>query len=253
MAYGEPSGHEPRAMQRGLLLLEAVAAIGPGASAREIAQHSGIPRATAYKLLNLLVADGYLVRIADLSGFALGARIQQLAGPQPGPAESHNSTVLADIRGSVRFGVVLASFVDDRVRLVDLDPDHELPGADAMCSHPHASAVGKIMLANRPRPEADPAAARALPALTAATIVEPPALHRQLAAVRENGVAVEIDESRAGRSALAVPVTDAQCRVTGALTMIGRTGRIPVSEPSLVTLLKRHASRLRLPAGSLSA
>lgn len=48
-------------------------------TARELSGHLGLPRATAYRLLNLLVADEYLVRTTDLSGFALGAKVAQLA------------------------------------------------------------------------------------------------------------------------------------------------------------------------------
>ena len=60
-------GHEPRAVQRALALLESAARLGSGATAKDIAALADIPPATAYRLLNILVADGYLVRIADLS------------------------------------------------------------------------------------------------------------------------------------------------------------------------------------------
>ena len=81
----EPGGHEPRAVQRALALLEAVATLGAGASARDVAALTRIPPATAYRLLNLLVADGYLVRVEDLSGFALGLRTRELAGAALAP------------------------------------------------------------------------------------------------------------------------------------------------------------------------
>lgn len=240
MMRREPTGHEPRAMQRGLLMLEAVAEIGPGATAKQIAERTGIPRATAYKLLNILVADGYLVRIADLTGFALGIRTRQLAGRPDAVAEDRNAELLAGMRRSVRFGVFLAGFGNDNVYLVDHDPDHELAGASVMCDHPHASAVGKIMLA------AGSQLPSTLHSLTPHTITDPVTLADHLARVRADGLAVEVDESRAGRSALAVPVTDTRNRVTGALTVIGRTGRLPLQEPALILLLRDTAAGLTL-------
>ncbi len=81
-------GNEPRAVQRALALLEAAAQLGSGASAKEIAALAGIPQATAYRLLNLLVADGYLVRVADLSGFTLDAAPANWPGPQTDPSTS---------------------------------------------------------------------------------------------------------------------------------------------------------------------
>lgn len=236
----EPTGHEPRAMQRGLLLLEAVAEIGPGATAKQIADRTGIPRATAYKLLNILVADGYLVRIADLTGFALGIRTRQLAGVPEVPPEDRNAELLAAMRQSVRFGVFLAGFGRDTVHLVDHDPDHELPGESSMCAHPHACAVGKIMLASTSQ------LPTTLHGLTPHTITDPGTLADHLARVRADGLAVEVDESRAGRSALAVPVTDNRNRVTGALAVIGRTGRLPLQEPALIRLLRDTAAGLTL-------
>ena len=63
-----------RAVQKALGMLEAVAHLGPGTTAKEIATFAGVPSATAYRMLNLLVAEGFLVRVPDLSGFALGRR-----------------------------------------------------------------------------------------------------------------------------------------------------------------------------------
>ena len=60
-------------------MLEAVAHLGAGATAKQIAAHAQVPPATAYRMLNFLVADGFLVRVPDLSGFALGRRTSELA------------------------------------------------------------------------------------------------------------------------------------------------------------------------------
>lgn len=105
-------GHEPRAVQRALALLESAARLGSGATAKDIAALADIPPATAYRLLNILVADGYLVRIADLSGFALGRRTRELAGAAAEPTPIDNSVLLEELREQLRFGVYLASFAE---------------------------------------------------------------------------------------------------------------------------------------------
>ncbi|MFC9356828.1 IclR family transcriptional regulator [Rhodococcus sp. NPDC057014] len=241
---GEIAGHEPRAVQKALALLEAVAQLGSGATARDIAAHAGIPQATAYRLLNLLTADGYLVRIADLSGFALGRRTRQLAGAaEPDPVDHH--AVLEELREQVRFGIHLASFAGSRVRLVDRDPDHELSGENTIAAHLHASAIGKVLLASRP--DLVPPSLRRV---TSSTITDFGALRTELDAVRRTGSAREVDEVRAGRSAVAVPVHDAQNAVTGCLAAIGKTGRLAVDDPELTDLLRSCAARVggRVPA-----
>lgn len=241
----EPGGHEPRAVQRALVLLEAVARLGSGATAQEISRLSGIPPATAYRLLNLLVADGYLVRIADLSGFALGRRTRELAGAGPPEAAGFRPAheVVEELRARVRFGIFVASYDGDRVRFVDRDPDHELTREDAIRTHLHASAVGKLLLAQRPQ-----LAPAALRPLTARTITEPDALAAELDSIRVSGVAREVDEIRVGRSAVAVPVRDGSV-IVGCLVAIGKTGRLGVADAGLADLLRSYADRAAVPAG----
>lgn len=207
-------GHEPpRAVQRALALLESAARLGSGATAKDIAALADIPPATAYRLLNILVADGYLVRIADLSGFALGRRTRELAGgaaAEPTPID--NSVLLEELREQLRFGVYLASFAENRIRLVDRDPDHELSGERTLVTAVHASAIGKLLLANRPElAEAPP-----LRKVTAHTITDGDALELELSRIRRGEAAREVDEIRVGRSAVAVPIHDAERCVVGA-------------------------------------
>jgi DNA-binding IclR family transcriptional regulator len=240
----EPAGHEPAAVRKALALLEAVAQLGPGATAREISRESGIPPATAYRLLNVLVADGYLVRIADLSGFALGRRTRELAGAVPESASGFRTVgaVVEELRARVRFGIFVASYADGRIRLVDRDPDHELTSEAAIRTHLHASAIGKLLLAQRPELAPTP-----LRAVTARTITRADALTAELTTIRASDVAREVDELRWGRSALAVPIRDRSRAVIGCLVAIGRTGRIGVDDTGLVRMLQGYAGRAVSP------
>ncbi|MFI6429976.1 IclR family transcriptional regulator [Rhodococcus oryzae] len=241
----ELGGHEPKAVQKALSLLEAVASLGPGAAARDIAAMSRIPPATAYRLLNLLVADGFLVRVEDLSGFALGRRTRELAGAgAPPEPDTDRGVVLEELRSQVRFGIYLASYADDRVRLVDRDPDHELTGESAITAHLHASAIGKLLLARLP----EHARPRPLRRVTAHTITDPSTLAAELRRVRDADAAGEMDECRVGRTAVAVPVRTSDGRVAGCLAAIGKTGRLEPADRDVRDLLRSFASRLCLPA-----
>lgn len=241
---GVQGGHEPRAVQRALALLEAVATLGAGASARDIAAMTKTPPATAYRLLNLLVADGYLVRVEDLSGFALGRPTRELASAAPAPAENVDpGPVLEELRAQVRYGIYLASYTGGRVRLVDRDPDHELSGESTWTMHLHASAVGKLLLVQRPELIGDGPLRR----ITERTKTEPAELMAELEEVRDADAACEVDESRIGRTALAVPLRSGDGRLAGALVAIGRTGRLGVNDATVWDLLRSYASLLRAP------
>ncbi|TQF65602.1 helix-turn-helix domain-containing protein [Rhodococcus spelaei] len=244
MSGGEPGGHEPRAVQRALALLEAVATLGSGASARDIAALTRVPPATAYRLLNILVADGYLVRVEDLSGFALGLRTRELAGATPAPEPAVDpAPVLEKLRGQLRHGIYLASYSGGRVRLVDRDPDHELSGESTWTTHLHASAIGKLLLVQRP----DLITPGPLRQITTRTKTEPAEIAAELRQVRDIDAACEIDESRIGRTALAVPVRSPDGQLTGALTAIGRTGRLRESDVDVWDLLRSYAALLTGP------
>jgi DNA-binding IclR family transcriptional regulator len=91
------SGRKPQAIRSALALLRAVARAGPGVTARELAEATGLSNATTYRLLSLLEGDGYLVRLPDLRGFALGAKFREIVGlvvtePADGPAPAAPAT-----------------------------------------------------------------------------------------------------------------------------------------------------------------
>ncbi|AUZ88426.1 helix-turn-helix domain-containing protein [Arthrobacter sp. TmT3-37] len=81
---------QPKAVRSALAVLEEVARCGPGVTGLEVSRNLGLPKATTYRLLNLLVEDEYLVRLPDLSGFALGRKVELLVqlsgvgGSRPG-------------------------------------------------------------------------------------------------------------------------------------------------------------------------
>jgi hypothetical protein len=68
-----------------------------------MSENLGFPRATTYRLLNPLVQEEYLVRLPDLSGFALGLKVVQLAGVSiPLRPPQVVCDLLAGLLGSVR-------------------------------------------------------------------------------------------------------------------------------------------------------
>ena len=142
------SARQPGAVRSALAVLEAVAHLGAGASAQRISTELGLPRATTYRLLNLLVEDEYLVRTPDLTGFALGARVAQLTGVVAAPTRlpSAARAVLAEARRAVRGGVHVVLFLEGRLVVVDADPDFPLSDEARMTREPARYALGRLLL-----------------------------------------------------------------------------------------------------------
>ncbi|WP_307828670.1 IclR family transcriptional regulator C-terminal domain-containing protein [Antrihabitans sp. YC2-6] len=237
------SGRQPQAVQSALRVLEEVARAGTGVTAKDIAVNLSMPSATTYRLLNLLVGEGYVVRLPDLTGFALGQKIGLLVDAAVAPTVCTAARdVLAELRLSVRLGVHLFYFTNTAVRSADLDPEFPPPVDDSVLNrHLHACAVGKILLAEKrdiatligPRPAA----------VTARTITAVPDLARELAGVREQSVAVQIGQIREGSGCIAVPIRSGKGTLVAALAMSGRADQEQVLRRQLA-LLSEFAGRL---------
>ncbi|WP_232665190.1 IclR family transcriptional regulator [Pseudonocardia sp. TRM90224] len=235
------SGRQPRAVRSALAVLEEVVAAGPGITAKEISAALRLPQATTYRLLNLLVDEEYLVRLPDLRGFALGRRAARLALPLTPVPSTAARAVVAHLRGMVRWGVHLASFATGHVELVDTDPDHPPAEPALIARYPHASALGKLLLAEQPQWRA---VVRDLRRFTEHT-VDAAELDRQLAGIAEVELARQCGELRADRGCLAVPVRspDGTTLVAG-LALAGPPNRVAEPNEELVALLREHATRL---------
>ncbi|WP_438353147.1 helix-turn-helix domain-containing protein [Microbacterium sp. CJ88] len=218
------TARQPRAIQSALTVLEAVAEIGAGATAREISEVLGLPRATAYRLLNILVQDEYLVRTPDLAGFALGAKVVHLAAAAaPVRLPTAARTVIAEARAAVRGGVHVLLFPEGRLALADVDPDFPFSDEVRLAREPERFALGRLLIVERG---------------DAGAITE--AAASDLLAF---GATRQIGELVPGYGCLAVPIRDAAGRLAGAVGFSGPRHR--VEEPrGVVSVLAPAAARL---------
>lgn len=235
------SGRQPKAVRSALAVLEEVIAAGPGVTAKEISAALHLPPATTYRLLNLLVAEEYLVRLPDLRGFALGRRAGRLTVPAAALPCTAARTVVEHLRGIVRWGVHLASFTTGRLVLVDPDPDHPPTDEATLSRYPHTSALGKLLLAEQPDWRA---LVRDLRGFTEQTLVNAAELDGSLAETARTGVARQCGELRPDRGCVAVPVRDADGQLVAGLALCGPPARIAHLDDALLRALKEHARRL---------
>jgi len=77
--FAAVTGRQPQAIRTALAVLRAVAQARGGITARQLSAGLGLPPATTYRILNVLVRDEYLARLPGGRGFGLGARAAELA------------------------------------------------------------------------------------------------------------------------------------------------------------------------------
>jgi DNA-binding IclR family transcriptional regulator len=237
------SGRQPKAVQSALKVLEEVARRGAGVTAKEVARASGIPPATTYRLLNILVAEGYLVRMPDLHGFALSQKVSGLLGGAASPTICHAARgVLADLRSTIRFGVHLVLYGATSIRVADSDPDHPFTTAPLITRYLHASAIGRLYLAEQQDWRKAWPDAR-LRAATDATTTAPGAIDNLLLDVRARGFASQRGELRPDAACLAVPVRSHTGVLVAAIALSAPVDRADALEP-LVPQVKACAEAL---------
>jgi DNA-binding IclR family transcriptional regulator len=236
MNYYRPTS-KPSTASNPLKILEIVAQYGTGTTAKEITDALQMPQATAYRVLNSLVADEYLARTSDLRGFALGHAISGLitaANPPTVPTAAR--AVIEEFRHGNRFAVHLVMFRNASLRIADEDRDYPLHSAFEMLRYPHASAAGKLMLAELA--ESDSLLQRGpLTKLTPHTITNSDQLEAQLAEIRDKGEASEINELELGSASLALPVRLPEGPAGAALCLSGPSERF--------TTIYEHADAAR--------
>jgi IclR family acetate operon transcriptional repressor len=227
------AGSEVRAVQRTIALLEALSGSGSGASLGALALAAGLSQATTLRYLSTLVGTGVVDRDPVDGTYRLGLGFlllweravgdldpRQVAGPY--------MEALRDAHGET---VVLGAFARDRLVLIDAREGlHTIKmGARIGQEIPlHSNGVGKAILANL-----DVEKRRALlegydlARVTENTIVDPGALERELALIRERGYAIDDEESTIGLRCVAVPIFDRQGEPAFAVAVSAPTPNLP--------------------------
>ncbi|MCD0447701.1 IclR family transcriptional regulator [Actinocorallia sp. API 0066] len=214
-------------VQRALRLLEAVAGHPSGAPAKLLAREAGLPLATSYHLLRTLAHEGYVVKLPD-GAWLLGARVGELHGRAGGQVLlGRVRPILDDLRKSLGAAAYLAVHQDDEIRLIDVADSPRTPRVDLWVGFDeaaHATAIGKCLLGQLDdESRRDYLSRHPLVSLTRNTITERERLER---ALTPDGIAMDREEYALGTGCAAVPVTDAEGAVVGALAVSCRPQRL---------------------------
>lgn len=108
----------------------------------------------------------------------------------------------------------------------------------------HASAGGKLLLAYQPSLLDEVMETTGLPALTSKTITSLPKLRRELANIRDSGIAWNFEESTRGAGACAAPIFGAHGQIIGAITTVYPLSAIEKRDFTMIGTRVRAAAKL---------
>ncbi|GAA2662620.1 IclR family transcriptional regulator [Actinosynnema pretiosum subsp. pretiosum] len=235
-----------QSLQRAFDLLERLADAGGEASLSELAAVSGLPLPTIHRLIRTLVDLGY-VRQHDNRRYALGPRLIRLgegAGRQFGTWARPLLAELVDETGETANLAVLDG--DEIVYVAQAPSRHSMRMFTEVGRRvlPHATGVGKAVLAALPRDRARELLERTgLPARTPNTITDLGAMLAELDLVAERGHALDEGEQELGVRCVAVVVPGGP--TPAAVSVSGPEGRLTREAAEGITgLLHGIADRL---------
>ncbi|MFI7643117.1 IclR family transcriptional regulator [Nonomuraea sp. NPDC049400] len=235
-------------LERGLQVLEAVAAADGTATAKVLSRQLDIKLGTCYHLLRTLLASGYVVRLPggryDVGHRAasLNRNLQRRSGPSPELAviltRLHNRThETSYISGWYHGTLTLQEYISGlhAVSVGNLDVGYT--------GHMHARASCKAVLAFLPEEQvAAMFKGVELAAVTPHTIVDYDHLTVELARVRRQGYAVDREEFSEGVCCVSAPFFDETGSPTGAYTVSVPTARFHERQAALTMAVREAAS-----------
>ncbi|AOW79265.1 IclR family transcriptional regulator [Halodesulfurarchaeum formicicum] len=236
----EHRGRTHETTNTSLRVLDAVADL-EGATVSEIADELDMAVSTAHKHLQTLLGNGLIVKHDD--EYQLGLKLYHLGSkakrrePQFMLAREKTYELAERTREVVNFSVLENGRA---ITLFDSLDTGTLEGFQrGQYFYLHSTAAGKAMLAEMDESQIDAIIDQwGLPKFTEFTITDRETLCEELEQVRKRGYAVNKQESWENLKAVAVPVTDSNGEVLGAMDVSGSPHRISYERSIARTLAK---------------
>lgn len=231
---------------RAFELLEHLANANTEVGITQLAENSGLPLPTIYRLIQTLVTGGY-VKQGSSRRYGLGARLIRLgekAGIALGSSIKPYLAKLAELTGETTNLALLDA--DEVVYVAQVPSKHSMRMFTEVGGrvHPHCTGVGKALLAQLPEHEVMSILSRTgMASHTPTTITNPEVLLKQLDQIRHQGYALDEGEQEIGVHCIAAPIPWNLAKA--AISVSGPTSRIsPETRNQIIPLLKATAQEI---------
>lgn len=234
-----------QSLDRAFAILETMADAGGIIGLSQLAERADLPLATIHRLVRTLVDLGY-VRQEPSRQYSLGPRLMRLADLATKRIGTWANPHLADAVARVNESVNLAILDGDEVVYVaQVQPDRNFMRMFTEVGRrtlPHATAVGKVMLAPCAESEVRSLLERTgMPHHTDHTLTTPESFLEALGRARELGYALDEGEQEVGVRCVAVEVPGAPQPM--AVSMSGPTTRMTDDVIELALPVLREAAK----------
>lgn len=190
----------------------------------EIGRRTGLPLATAHRLVHELVRCGGLER-EEGGTYRVGVRLWEIGSLAPvrGGLRELAMPFMEDLYEATHENIQLAVLVDAEAMILEkISGRHSVRIVTRVGGRLplHATGVGKVLLAHAPLALIDAVLSGPLERLASRTIVDPDALAADLDETRARGYSMTNDEMTEGAMSVGAPVLGPSQRVVAALSVV---------------------------------
>ncbi|MEK6236274.1 MAG: IclR family transcriptional regulator [Planctomycetales bacterium] len=237
-------------LQRGMAVLEYLAAGQRSATIAELVERLGYPSASVFRITRALSEMGYLSREPETKRFALTNKLLLLGQPQG----KHNGLVgaslgaMRSLRKSTGETTQLCCLVETQIvvleQILSIHPFKYSADLGARCPC-YSCAPGKAMVAVLPEEDRNDLIERIrFKKFTETTITTRRDFRNELATIQEQGFALDRAEGMDGIHCVAAAIRDRNGVPVGALTISGPASRIPEDDfEPIGRMVAAHALR----------
>ena len=249
----EPDGADAHhaSTRRVLRILDAVGRAGAGLSAKRLAGDLGVSLSTCYQLLNILLEEGYIEKIAGHRGYRLGPAVALLVhGNGVDEVALVAEPVVRELSRRSSRAACFAVLADGEVTItqVECPPDAPPVGiARGLRGAGHALGVGKVLIAGTGiRGISRYTRTHRLEPFTRQTITDAAQLEAHLKDVRRTKLATDLEEFATNLFDIGVPVEPSRGVIVGAIGLFTTARRSSSEVGALVELARRGAQDVAL-------
>jgi DNA-binding IclR family transcriptional regulator len=244
------------AAAKALELLSVFSFREPRLSLADLAKRTGIPRATAFRLLSTLERSGFLAK--EHGAYQLGIKCFVLGNIVAGGLDLRETAHphLVALRDATRETTQIA--ILDHWQVVYLErmlsplPVGFMRTRAGAILPAYCTGLGKTLLAFMPEEDVEEwAASQRFPAITPKTITTSKRLLKELRIIRERGYGLDEEEREKGVCCVAAPIRNHNGEVVAAISVAGPSQRMPreLAGSSVATAVMNAAAAISIDLG----
>jgi IclR family KDG regulon transcriptional repressor len=220
----DPATYNVRAVERAMQILSAFGGEHAERGISEIAQATGLHKATAHRIMMTLHNGGFLERAPDGERFRLGIRVVELGLGALRGLDLRQAAFPYMQQLVERFDETCDLGIYDRGMVLYVEvvhSQHSLTIAARVGRRlpAYCTASGRVFLAFLPPDVVEPVLSSPMTPCTAKTVTSPAKLREELEATRQRGYALDDEEFEEGIRAVSAPIRNIDGNVIAALSM----------------------------------